>query len=61
MLNNYLKFAYMLILAMAIIYAIFNIKDFFKSWASWAWLLIKGIGNLIKKGFVWAIGLFKKG
>jgi hypothetical protein len=61
MLNDYLKFTYMLFGAMAIIYCIFNIKDFFKSWASWAWLLVKGIGNLIKKGFVWAIGLFKKG
>jgi len=61
MLNDYLKFTYMLFGAMAIIYCIFNIKGFFKSWASWAWLLVKGIGNLIKKGFVWAIGLFKKG
>ncbi len=61
MLNNYLKFAYMLFGAMAIIYCIFNIKDFFKSWASWAWLLVKGVWGLLVKFWKWAIGLFKKG
>ena len=60
MLNNYLKFIYMLFGVMAIIYCIFNIKDFFKSWASWGWLLAKGIGNLIKKIFLWIISIFKK-
>ncbi len=60
MINNYLKFLYMLLAAMAIIYVIFNIKDFFKSWGSWIWLLIKGIWNLIVKFWKWIIGLFKK-
>jgi len=61
MLNNYLKFAYMLFGAMAIIYVIFNIKDFFKSWGAWGWLLIKGIWGLLVKFWKWVIGLFKKG
>jgi len=60
MLNNYLEIAFSILGAMAIIYVIFNWKDFLKSWGAWSWLLVKGIGKLIKKGFVWVIGLFKK-
>ena len=61
MLNNYLRFAYMLFGAMAIIYVIFNAKDFIKSWGAWLWLLIKSIWGLLVKLWKWAIGLFKKG
>ena len=60
MLNNYLKFFYMLFGAMAIIYVIFNIKDFFKTWGAWAWMLVKAIWTIIVSLWVWVIGLFKK-
>ena len=46
---------------MAMIYVIRNIKDFIKSWASWIWLLLKGIWGLIVELWKWVIGLFKKG
>jgi len=59
MINYYLKFAYMLLAAMAIIYVIFNIKDFFKSWLTWIVLLLKGIWGLLVKLWKWVIGLFK--
>lgn len=60
MLNNYLRFAYMLISTMAIIYVIFNFKDFAKSWGAWIWLLLKGIWGLLVKLWKWFIGLFKR-
>lgn len=44
----------------AIIYVIFNFKDFLKSWGSWSLLLIKGIWNGIKWGWKKIIGIFKK-
>jgi len=43
-----LELIYQIIGAAAIIYVIFNLKDFFKSWASWILLLGKGIWNGIK-------------
>ena len=60
MLNNYLKFAYMLISTMAIIYVIFNIKDFFKTWGAWILMLAKGIWTIIVSLWGWVIGLFKR-
>jgi Na+/H+ antiporter NhaD/arsenite permease-like protein len=51
----------MILLAMAAVYAIFNIKDFFKSWAAWIWLLIKGTGKTLLWIINKIIGIFKKG
>lgn len=57
----YLDLAYQIIAVLAIIYVIFNLKDFLKSWGAWILLLGKGIWNGIK--WVWKkiIGIFKKG
>jgi len=60
MLINYLKLAFAILGAMAIIYVIFNLKDFAKSWGAWVWLLVKGIWGLIVKLWKWFIGLFKR-
>jgi Na+/H+ antiporter NhaD/arsenite permease-like protein len=57
----YLKILFMILLAMAAVYAIFNIKDFFKSWAAWIWLLIKGTGKTLLWIINKIIGIFKKG
>jgi len=43
---EYLGFLYMLIGAMAIIYVIFNIKDFLNTWYKWIIAGAKGIGRL---------------
>lgn len=56
-----LELIYQIIGAAAIIYVIFNWKDFLKSWASWILLLGKGIWNGIKWGWKKIIGIFKKG
>lgn len=55
-----LELIYQIIGAAAIIYVIFNLKDFFKSWASWILLLGKGIWNGIKWIGKKIIGIFKK-
>ena len=56
-----LEFVFQLIGAMAIIYIIFNIKDFVKSWGSWILLLGKGIWNGIKWIGKKIKGIFRKG
>ena len=56
----YLKLLFQILGAMAIVYVIFNIKDFWKSWGSWIWLLIKGIGKGIKWLWNKITGIFKK-
>lgn len=43
---KYLEFLYMAIGAMAVIYVIFNIKDFILSWYRWIIAVGKGIGRL---------------
>jgi hypothetical protein len=43
-----LEFIFRTVEAMAVIYVIFNFKDFIKSWASWILFLLKGIWNGIK-------------
>lgn len=55
-----LELIYQIIGAAAIIYVIFNWKDFLKSWASWILLLGKGIWNGIKWVGKKIIGIFKK-
>ncbi|HDK27399.1 MAG TPA: hypothetical protein ENG48_10000 [Candidatus Atribacteria bacterium] len=50
---KYLEIIYMTIGAMAIIYVIFNFKDFIKSWGAWILLLGKGIWNGIK--YLWKV------
>lgn len=57
---NYLEFIFMVILVMTAIYAIFNYKDFLKSWGAWILLLIKGIWNGIKWAWNKIISIFKK-
>ena len=57
---EYLDLAYQIIAAAAIIYVIFNLKDFLKSWAAWILLLGKGIWNGIKWAGKKIIGIFKK-
>ena len=56
-----LNFIFQAIGALAIIYVIFNFKDFLKSWGSWILLLGKGIWNGIKWACKKIIGMFKKG
>ena len=55
----YLELLFQILGAMAIIYVIFNLKDFLKSWGAWILLLMKGIWNGIK--WVWnkIISIFK--
>jgi len=43
-----LELLFQILGAMAVIYVIFNFKDFVKSWGSWILLLGKGIWNGIK-------------
>ena len=57
---EYLNLAYQIIGVLAIIYVIFNWKDFLKSWAAWILLLGKGIWNGIKWAGKKIIGIFKK-
>jgi len=56
-----IDFAFQFMGAMAIIYVIFNFKDFIKSWGSWILLLGKGIWNGIKWIGKKIKGIFKKG
>ena len=58
---KYLEFLYMVVGAMAVIYVVFNFKDFLKSWGAWILILAKGIWNVIR--WIWKkiIGIFKKG
>ena len=58
---EYLNLAYQFIGAIAIIYVIFNFKDFLKSWGSWILLLGKGIWNGIKWIGKKVMSIFKKG
>jgi len=46
-----LELIFQIIGAMAIIYVIFNFKDFLKSWGAWILLLAKGIWKGIK--WIW--------
>ena len=55
-----LNIVYQFLGAIAIIYVIFNLKDFLKSWAAWILLLGKGIWNGIKWAGKKIIGIFKK-
>ena len=55
-----LNLIYQFLGAMAIIYVIFNWKDFLKSWAAWILLLGKGIWNGIKWVGKKIISIFKK-
>lgn len=55
-----LELIFQIIGAAAIIYVIFNLKDFFKSWACWILLLGKGIWDGIKWGWKKIIGIFRK-
>ena len=57
----YFDIAYRILGALAIIYVIFNLKDFLKSWGSWILLLGKGIWNGIKWAYNKIISIFKKG
>ncbi|MBA7554421.1 hypothetical protein ES705_47041 [subsurface metagenome] len=57
----YLNLLFQILGIMAIIYVIFNIKDFFKSWGVWILLLIKGIWKGIKWLWDKIISIFKKG
>ena len=56
-----LEIVFIVLMVMAAVYTIFNIKDFFKSWYKWAILLFKGIWNLIKWTWSKIIGIFKRG
>ena len=56
-----LNFVFQAIGAMAIIYVIFNFKDFLKSWGAWILILGKGIWNGIKWAWNKIKGIFKKG
>ena len=56
-----LELIFQIIGVMAIIYVIFNFKDFLKSWGAWILLLIKGIWNGIKWTWDKIISIFKKG
>lgn len=56
----YLNLLFQILGVMAIIYVIFNIKDFFKSWGAWILLLIKGIWKGIKWLWNKIISIFKK-
>lgn len=55
-----LELIFQIVGAMAIIYVIFNLKDFLKSWGAWVLLLIKGIWNGIKWAWNKIINIFKK-
>ena len=57
----YLNLLFQILGIMAIIYVIFNIKDFFKSWGNWILLLIKGIWKGIKWLWDKIISIFKRG
>ena len=54
-----LELIFQIVGAMAIIYVIFNFKDFLKSWGAWILLLVKGIWKGIK--WLWnnIINMFK--
>lgn len=56
----YFDLAYQIIAVLAIIYVIFNIKDFLKSWAAWILLSGKGIWNGIKWAYNRIKNIFKK-
>ena len=56
----YFEITYRIIGALAIIYVIFNLKDFLKSWGAWILLLGKGIWNGIKWVYNKIINIFKK-
>ena len=56
-----LELIFQIIGAMAIIYIIFNTKDFVKSWGSWILFLGKGIWNGIKWIGKKIKGIFRKG
>jgi len=43
-----LELIFQILGAMAIIYVIFNFKNFLKSWGAWILLLVKGIWKGIK-------------
>lgn len=55
-----LELTFRIIGIMAIIYVIFNFKDFLKSWGAWILLLIKGIWNGIKWIGKKIINIFKR-
>jgi len=57
---TYLEIVFRVLLTMAVVYAVFHVKDFFKDWYKWSIAAIKGMG----KAILWIgkkiISIFKK-